>query len=160
MKPFKVKIILYAERVCEMHDLDKYLPPPSMKGEIEMAANWNVRNQEFTASDIRIAIKDGFPKYIQDKLDDHPEDYSYLTFGYWCDLLFTIEVKDERKRSETQIKKIASARVASLPDSDNSVRIPRKKKSRTGILRYKKYIQVRHTSTTIYSIIVCFARSQ
>ena len=40
MKPFKVKILRYAERVRDMHDLAKYLPPPSMKGESSMAANW------------------------------------------------------------------------------------------------------------------------
>ena len=28
MKAFKVKILRYAKRVCEMHDLAKYLPPP------------------------------------------------------------------------------------------------------------------------------------
>ena len=52
VKPFKVKILRYSERVCEMHDLANYLPPPSMKGESVMADNWNVHNQEFTASDI------------------------------------------------------------------------------------------------------------
>ena len=39
VKPFKVKIIRYAERVNEMHDLAKYLLPPSMKGESAEAAN-------------------------------------------------------------------------------------------------------------------------
>ena len=58
VKPFKVKIIRYAERVREMNDLAKYLPPPSMKGESAMSYNWNVRNQELTASDLRLAIKD------------------------------------------------------------------------------------------------------
>ena len=66
VKPFKVKILWNAERVREMHDLANYLPPPSMKGESEMAANWNVHNQEFTASDIRLAIKDGLPKSTRD----------------------------------------------------------------------------------------------
>ena len=32
VKPFKVKILRYDERVREMHDLVKYLTPPSMKG--------------------------------------------------------------------------------------------------------------------------------
>ena len=44
VKPFKVKILRYAERVCEMHDLAKYLPLPSMKVESELVANWSVRN--------------------------------------------------------------------------------------------------------------------
>ena len=28
LKPFKVKILIYAERVCVMYDLSKYPPPP------------------------------------------------------------------------------------------------------------------------------------
>ena len=138
VKPFKVKIIRYAERVREMHDLDKYLPPPSMKGESAMAANRNVHNQEFTASDIRLAIKDGLPKSMRDELDDHPEDYRSLTYEDWCDLLSTIKVKDERNRAANQINKIASYRAASLSDSDKSIRIPRKNNARTGFLRSNK----------------------
>ena len=52
MKPFKVKILRYAERVHEMHDLAKYLSSPSTKGESAKAANWTVRNQDFTAGEI------------------------------------------------------------------------------------------------------------
>ena len=33
VKPFHVKILRYSERIGEMHDLAKYLPPPSIKGE-------------------------------------------------------------------------------------------------------------------------------
>ena len=66
VKPFKVKILHYAKRVREMHDQAKYLPPLSMKGASAMAANWNVRNQELTASDIRLAIKGRLPKFMWD----------------------------------------------------------------------------------------------
>ena len=45
VKPFKVKILQYAKRVQDMHELDKHLPPPSMKGESAMAANWSFRNK-------------------------------------------------------------------------------------------------------------------
>ena len=45
VKPFKFKTLRYAKRVREMHDLAKYLPPPSMKGESAMEDNWNIRNQ-------------------------------------------------------------------------------------------------------------------
>ena len=134
VKPFKVKILRYAECVCEMHDLAKYLPTPSMKVGSAVANNWTVRNHKFTASEVRIAIKDGLPSSMQDELEDHPEDYFSLTYEYWYDLLSTIEVKDENKWAATQIKKIASDRAASLSNSDNSVIIPRKKKATTGIL--------------------------
>ena len=80
LKPFKVKILRYSKRVCEINDLAKYLPPPSMKGKIAIAANWNVCNQEFKASDIRLAIKYEIPKFMRNELDDHPKDCRSLTY--------------------------------------------------------------------------------
>ena len=52
VKLFKVKILRYSEGVHEMHDLENYLPLPSMKGESTMAANWSVHNKEFSNSDL------------------------------------------------------------------------------------------------------------
>ena len=40
LKPFKFKILRYAERVRDIHKVAKYLPPPSMKGESAMLSNW------------------------------------------------------------------------------------------------------------------------
>ena len=73
--------------------------------------------------------------------------------------MFTIEFKDKRKRAAAQIKIIASARAYYLSDSDESVRIPRKNKERTSVLRSNKP-QKNITSTTVYIAIVCFARRQ
>ena len=109
LKPFKVKIIRYAERVREMHDLAKYIPPPSMKDESAMSDHWSVRNKDFTVSDLRLAIRDGLPKSMRDELDDHTEDYCSLTYEDWCELLSIIEVKYERKIAAVNIKKIASS---------------------------------------------------
>ena len=83
-----------------------------------MADNCSVRNREFTASDIRLAIKGGLPKTMRNELDDHPEDYRSLTYEDWCDLLFIIKVKYESKRAAVHIKNIVSARAASLSDSE------------------------------------------
>ena len=138
LKPFKVKTPRYAKRMHGMHDLAKYLTPPSMKGEIAMTANWSVRNEEFTTSDIRLAIKDGLQKSMRDELDDHTEDYRSLTYADWCDLLSIIKVKYERKRAAVHIKKIASVRAASKSDSDESARITRRKKAKTVVLSSKK----------------------
>ena len=43
--PFKVKILRYAKHLREIHDLEKYLHLPLMKGESGMAANWSVCNK-------------------------------------------------------------------------------------------------------------------
>ena len=55
-----------------MHELAKYLPPPSMKGESAMEANWSFCNKYFTTGDLRLAIRDGLPISMRDELDDHP----------------------------------------------------------------------------------------
>ena len=109
-----------------------------MKGVSAEAYNWTFRNQEFTFSEIRVSIKDRLYSSMQNELEDHQEDYRFLTHEYWCDLLSTIRVKYERKRVATQIKKIASARVASLSGNNESVKIPRKKKASTGVLHSNK----------------------
>ena len=45
VKLFRVGILRQAERVQEMHDLDKKLPPPWMNGESYESANWDVRDR-------------------------------------------------------------------------------------------------------------------
>ena len=138
VKPFRVKILRYAKRIIEVHDLNKYLPPPSLRGESAEADNWTVCNQEFVVSEIWLAIKDRIPSSMQNELEYHQGEYSSLTYEYWWNLLSTIEVKEKRKRAAIQIKKIDSAREASLSDSNKSSRIPMKKEARTGILRSNK----------------------
>ena len=101
-----------------MHDLAKYLLPPLMKGESDAASNFNVCNQEFKASSILLAINYRIPSSMQDEFGDHPEEYRFFNYEYWCDLLFTIEVEDENKIAASHIKNIASSRSASLYDSD------------------------------------------
>ena len=80
VKPFKVKILCYSERAHEMKELDKYLHPPLIKGVISEADNCTVRNQDFTASEVRLAINDGLPSSMQNELEDHTEQYCSLTF--------------------------------------------------------------------------------
>ena len=52
VKPLKVKKICYAERVCEMNDLAKYIPSLYMKGGSNEAGNCTVQNQEFTTGEV------------------------------------------------------------------------------------------------------------
>ena len=81
---------------------------------------------------------------MQDELDDYPEDYCSLNYEYRCNLLSTIEFKYERKRVSAQINKIDSARAASIYDINEYVRIPRKKKARTGVLHSNKSPKEEH----------------
>ena len=93
---------------------------------------------------------------MRDELDDHPEYYPSLTYEYWCDLLSIIEVKDERKRTGVHIKKISSSSTASLSNINESVRIPRRKKSKTGVLipnNSPRRTHDRHHSTQRYCVL-------
>ena len=71
VKPFRFGILHYAERVMDMHDLGKYLPPPSIKGKRYEEDNWKVCDQEFTVSEISVAMEDVLPSYMKDELDNH-----------------------------------------------------------------------------------------
>ena len=53
-----------------------------------------------------------------------------MAYEDWCDLLSTIQVKDDRKRAANQINDITSNRAASLSDSNESVSIMRKNRAR------------------------------
>ena len=81
---------------------------------------------------------------MREELDDHPEDYRSLTYEYWCDLLSTIDVKEERKIVAVHIKMIDSVREAALSDNDKSVKIMRRRKANTGVLNYHKYPRRAH----------------
>ena len=94
---------------------------------------------------------------MQDELEDHPVDYSSLNYEYWCDFFSIIEIEDENKSAASHIKKIASARSASIYDSNYSIKIPRKRKARTGLLRSNK-TRKRRTITKIHSNILYSAR--
>ena len=136
-KPFRVGIICYSERVQEMNNLDKHIPPPFMKYNGYESANWKVRDKELFVNYIRVEIKYRLPSSMQDELENNQEVYHYLTHEYWCDLLSTIKVKDNRKRIATQIKNISSAIAASHYDSYVSIRILMKMKAGDGVLRNK-----------------------
>ena len=90
VKPFCVSILQYVKYVREMHDLEKYPPPHSIKVKIYEADTWKVRDQEFMVSEIHVAIKDGILSSMQYELDDNQEDYLSLAHEDWCDLLSII----------------------------------------------------------------------
>ena len=94
VKPFRVRINCYAKCVQEMHDPEKYLPPPLMKSESFDKAIWKVYNKEFSEHKIRVDIKEGLPSSMQYEFEDNQEDHFSLTHELFCDLMSTIKVKD------------------------------------------------------------------
>ena len=71
----------------------------------------------------------------------------------WFDLLYIIEVKYDRKREATQIKKIATLRSASHFNSNKSIRVPRKKKARTGVFHKQQGKTPKHHGVPRYCIL-------
>ena len=139
MKPFRVVTFQYAERVCDLHYLAKYLSPPSTKGVSFESASWDVRDKEFSNKAIRVATKGRLSLSILDELEDNRKDYCSILHEEWCDLLSTIEVKENRKKASDQIKRLLFSKEAPIIyDSDESIRVPHKNKSRTGVLTERK----------------------
>ena len=66
-------------------------------------------------------------------LEDNQEDYRSLSNEYWCEIVSNIQVKDNRKRVETQIKRLETSHAAPNSDRDESIRVLCKKRVRTGV---------------------------
>ena len=139
MKPFRVGILHYAERVQEKHNLAKYLPPLLMKVERNESANLGVSDKELSDNEICVSINYILPSSMQDDLEDNQEGYCYLYSEDLCELLFTIKVKGNRKSSTTQINRLATSRAASNYDSNESGRVPCKKRASTCVIPNRKY---------------------
>ena len=110
VKTFRSGILQYTKRVHEMHDLKNYLPPLQMKGVSFESARWDACDKEFSNQVICVSTKDGIPSSMQDELEDNHEDYLSILNEEWCDLLSTIEVKENSKRAEDQIKRRSSSK--------------------------------------------------
>ena len=138
VKQFRVIILFYSERVQDIHYLAKYIPPPLMKGESFNEASWKVRNIFISLHEIRVSNKVGPPSSIHDELEYNQEDCHYLTHEDWCDVLYTIEVKNNRKMAQTQIKRISTSRSSSHYDINEPIRFTCEKKASTVVLRKQK----------------------
>ena len=67
VKPFRFSIPHYSECARKMHNLAKYLPPPSMTGGEYDRADRTARDKEFTEHDICVETKDRLLTYMQDE---------------------------------------------------------------------------------------------
>ena len=85
-----------------------------------------------------VAIKDKLLLSMQDELEDNQEEYYSLAHEYWCGLLYTIKFKDNRKRSVTQIKRLATYKSSYYFYSNEYIRFPRKKRVSTGVIPNRK----------------------
>ena len=97
-KPFNWNMMKYCKRVRELYDCLQYLPPPSMKGDGFIEADWVTL--QTAPAEIRIsrAIRDGLPEVMQAELDQKETDYRALLEAEFFVALQDIEQADIRKR--------------------------------------------------------------
>ena len=120
MKPFKVGILQYTDRIHDMHNLAKYRAPPLMKVREYNQANWSVHEKQSYENDIHVETRYVLPTSIQDEINDKIQEYFSITHKEWCDLLSTVEAKDNRKRAAAQIKRLAAYK-AEPENSDSNM---------------------------------------
>ena len=97
-KPFNWNMMKYCKRVRELYDCLQYLPPPSMKGDGFIEADWVTL--QTAPAEIRIsrAIRDGLPEVMQVEFDQKETDYRAMLEAEFFFALQDIEQADIRKR--------------------------------------------------------------
>ena len=53
-----------SERICDIHDLAKYLPPTSVKGQEENDSDSYVHDKYFSENEIHVATRDRLTAFI------------------------------------------------------------------------------------------------
>ena len=71
---------------------------------------------------------------MQDELENNQNYYHSLAHEYWCGLLSTIKVKGNSKIAANQVKRLTTSRAESNSNIDESIRVPLKKRVRTGVI--------------------------
>ena len=127
VKPYKMSMIDFVERLRTLFDMKRYLQPPSMRNETSEEANWDARDLASTEITIRKAIRDGLHDSLQIELDQKEEDYRMVNDEKFNEYLVSIEHselrrRDERTRANERLKKTKS-------DDSTSTPIPKRKKT-------------------------------
>ena len=118
-----------------MHDLSKFMPPPSNRGDKYDMAYWTICDKEFSEDDICVATKDGLPTSTQYEIEDKDKDYHSLIHKEWCDLHNILEEKDDLKITVAQIKILAAQKDVPVDSESYAItRVTLKNKARTGVL--------------------------
>ena len=135
VKPFRCSILQYGKCIHDMHELYRYLPTPSKKGDMVDQAKWRVQYCDFTEYEICVATKDSVPTSMQDDMENKDAGFCYLPHKEWCDILSSLEAKDNIKRAAAPMNIIANHKILVVhSDSDAIPKVPRKKKSMIDML--------------------------
>ena len=119
-------------------------------------AYWSFRNKYLTKDEIFVETKYSIPISTKDEMDSKDKYYISLSYEEWCDLLYTLEDKDNRKMDAAHIKIISKQR--NVLDSNGNVRtrLLHKKKDSTGVLLSRKENKNKtpyHKGNQIYCVL-------
>ena len=95
--------------------------------------------RKFYDRDIFVDTKDGLPTSMKDALEDNSEEYFHVPHKEWWDLLSTMKLKCNSRIYAAQIKRLSTSKAVPVNyESDESIKLPRKKKKITGVLLARK----------------------
>ena len=140
-KPFRVIIIQSEKCVFEMHYISKYLPPTSKKGDLYHQEDWRLVNRDLTEYNICVDTKDVPSQSMYDETEDKYRYYYNLSHESWCDLLSTLDAKENSNGADAQIKRISRHKYDPEYSSEEILRVPHKRKAITGVLKPQKSIR-------------------
>ena len=102
--PLRLSILQYIKRIHDMHDLVKYLPPPSKKGDMFYHLYYRIHAREFMEGEIHVATNIGLPQYIYYGMWDKDKYYHHFIHEEWWYLLSTLEAKKTGRGMLTRSK--------------------------------------------------------
>jgi hypothetical protein len=65
-------------------------------------AKWNMLTALPTEEHIRVAIRNGLPRSMQDKLDQKDKDYRMVSNETFLNYLYHLELEDRQERADKQ----------------------------------------------------------
>jgi hypothetical protein len=132
IKPYDMAMRDFYDRVVEMYSFIYYLQPPSMNNQAWYEARWHTLTALPSEERIRVAIRNGLPRSMQDKLDQKDEDYRMVSNETFLDYLYRLEIEDQQERAEKQRLRESLEKKGNLKAAEavESGRIPKKDKKR------------------------------
>jgi hypothetical protein len=101
--------------VIEIYSYLYYMQRPLMNNQAWYQAKWHAIYAIPDKEHIRVAIRNGLPRSMQDKLDQKDEDYRMVDNETFLDYLYRLEMEDDRQeRAEKQRLKESLERKGNL----------------------------------------------
>jgi hypothetical protein len=128
----KMAIRDFYDQVVKMYSFIYYLQLPLMNNQVWYEAKWHTLSALPSEERIRVAICNGLPRSMQDKLDPKEDDYRMVSNETFLDYLCRLEIEDRQERADKQrlkesLKKKGNLKAAEAVETGH---IPKKDKKR------------------------------